>query len=478
MKFCTDENIKIIEDYINKHRDEILSDLMTLVRIPSIKADRVADKPYGHACAKALEASKNLFDENGFETKINTEYGYALAYYGNKQAKSIGIFSHSDVVPVGGEWLMCEPFEPVIRDGHVFGRGCNDNKSGVITALYAAKMIKDLGFNLKNRLVMFVGSNEETGMKDIDAFSRIEKMPDASLVPDAEYPCISGEKSMIDFDITSKKPLESIKKFCGGKAFNIILDDVDAELVYNEKLYEEIKALISQDNRFKVKADENTIFINAKGISKHAAYPEGSVNAAVILADMLCKCDLLCQNDKNILADLSRLVTDYYGAGFGIQHEDCVFGKLTSANGIVSMTEDNCLNAVFNLRFGTSCDFDVTCQKIKKAVENVWNISEIKGSQGYNIEDDSVVLKATEEVYRYISGNADAKAEKCSGGTYARHIKNALPVGTVAPYKLKNLNLPDGHGDVHQPDESLSIEAFFESIKIVTCMIMEIDCVL
>ena len=73
MKFCTDENIKIIEDYINKHRDEILSDLMTLVRIPSIKADRVADKPYGHACAKALEASKNLFDENGFETKINTE---------------------------------------------------------------------------------------------------------------------------------------------------------------------------------------------------------------------------------------------------------------------------------------------------------------------------------------------------------------------------------------------------------------------
>lgn len=475
MKFCCEENIGRIEDYINKNREQILSDLLTLVKIPSVKADALPGKPYGEACAKALEESKSLFDKNGFETKMNTEFGYALAYYGEKNTKSIGLFSHSDVVPVGNDWLTCKPFEPVIADGFVFGRGCNDNKSGVITALYVAKIIKDLGLDLKNRLMVFVGSNEETGMKDIEAFSRLEMMPDASLVPDAEYPCISGEKSMIDFDITSKKPLNSVKKFAGGKAFNIILDDVDAEVVYSEKMFCEIKTLCDGDDRYCIFSDKDTIYIKAKGISKHAAYPEGSVNAAVLMADMLCKCDSLCENDKHILSDLSRLVTDYYGAGFGIQHEDKVFGKLTSANGIVNMTEEGKINAVFNIRFGTSCDFESTSQKIKKAVEEVWDISEIKGSEGYNIEDDSPVLKATEQVYRYLSQNEEAKAEKCSGGTYARHIKNALPVGTVADYKITKPKLPSGHGDVHQPDESLNIEAFFESIKIVTCMIMEID---
>lgn len=477
MQFCTKNNVKAVENYIQQNRENIISDLLKLVRIPSIKGNATADAPYGKECAEVLRQAAELFEINGFKTKINSESGYALSYYGKEDAKDIGVFSHGDVVPVGDDWIKCKPFEPVVENGIVYGRGCNDDKSGIITALYAAKAIKELGFDLKNRLVMFTGSNEETGMKDIEAFAKSEKMPDVSIVPDAEYPCISGEKSMIDFSIESKNALQTVKSFKGGRAFNIILDEVEAVLEHSDTLYNRISESCRNDNRYTVSTDNKMIKVVSKGISKHAAYPEGSVNAAVLMADMLCKCDALCENDRTILADLSRLVTDYYGKGFGIEHNDDVFGKLTCANGIVGMNEGR-ISAVFNVRCGTSCYMNAASDKILDAAKEHWNVSEIKCSEGYNIDEDSEALEVLIETYRHLSGDSKAKDEKCSGGTYARHLKNAMPVGTTVPYITTKCKLPDGHGDVHQPDESLCIDAFLESIKMIICMIMEIDAVI
>ena len=54
--------------------------------------------------------------------------------YGDGE-KSIGIWSHLDVVPVGGYWEH-DPFEPVVEQGYMIARGCQDNKSSAVMALY------------------------------------------------------------------------------------------------------------------------------------------------------------------------------------------------------------------------------------------------------------------------------------------------------------------------------------------------------
>ena len=197
MKFCNSEIVKKVEDYINTHKDEIISDLLDLVRIPSVRSEAKENMPFGEDCYKMLVETKKLFEKNGFESRLGAGNEYEISYYGNNDAKEIGIFSHTDVVPVvASDWLICPPFEPVVKDGYIVGRGCEDDKSGVIEALYCAKIIRDLGFPLKNRLVMVNGAAEETGMEDMEAFAKNERMPDASVVPDAEYPCYTGEKSM------------------------------------------------------------------------------------------------------------------------------------------------------------------------------------------------------------------------------------------------------------------------------------------
>ncbi|MDR2226746.1 MAG: M20 family metallopeptidase [Providencia sp.] len=65
-----------------------------------------------------------------------------IAYLkGRGKGKHLLFNGHIDVVPCGCGWST-EPFEPVIKDGKVFGRGAADMKSGVAAMMYAATLLK------------------------------------------------------------------------------------------------------------------------------------------------------------------------------------------------------------------------------------------------------------------------------------------------------------------------------------------------
>ena len=53
--------------------------------------------PFGRACAEVLEYVKSCWQNNGFDTELHQDGGYLLSYYGEGE-KSIGLFSHADVV--------------------------------------------------------------------------------------------------------------------------------------------------------------------------------------------------------------------------------------------------------------------------------------------------------------------------------------------------------------------------------------------
>ncbi len=49
------------------------------------------------------------------------------------------------LVPAGEGWTVTEPFEPVIKDGKLYGRGTADDKGPAVTALYAMRAVKRTG---------------------------------------------------------------------------------------------------------------------------------------------------------------------------------------------------------------------------------------------------------------------------------------------------------------------------------------------
>lgn len=476
MKILNQEILRKIDAFIENNKEEILNDLLTLVRIPSVQGEASLGAPFGEGNRQMLTETAALYERNGFKSKIEKDGYYALSYYENS-GKTIGIFSHGDVVPADGEWHICPPFEPVIKDGYMFGRGCNDDKSGIIGALYAAKIIKELNLPFKSRLVMYTGTNEETGMEDIKKFAEKETMPDLSLVPDADYPYYYGERSILRYFITNQNKFEAIKDFCGGKVPNIVLGEVKAQIEYSPALFAEIEKLCAENDAITVCKDGETISVKAKGLSAHTGAVDKGINAAKLLADELLKCTALPENDKEILKDVSRFICDGHGKGFGIEHIDSNFGSLICSNGI-ALTENGKIKLSFDIRTGLEFEIEDIKEKVICACGDNWKAEFSRASKGYVMDTDTNIAKSIIETFEYVTGIKGKKPHLISGGTYARELKNAYPIGTINHDIEEPISLPAGHGNYHGPDEKLSIKGFLNAIKILTCILLEADAIL
>ncbi len=468
------ELIGKIDAYLSENRDVILEDLKTLVRIPSILGEAVDGAPFGKACLDVLNKASELFSKAGCDSTV---YGgkYGLASYGGGE-KTIGLFGHCDVVPVGDDWIYTTPFEPIEIDGALIGRGVNDNKSGIVASLTIVKMLDTLGIKLNNKLLCYMGGNEETGMSDLAAFVQEQKMPDLSLVPDGSFPFGYGEKGMCRFWVEAPSAFEKIRSFKGGLAFNVVLDNVTVEFVSDEELYAELNEKTSGDGRYTVEKTGNCIVLRVKGVTRHAAMPEGSVNATWLAADMLKNVKSLPESDRKILQYAAYILDGYYGVNLGIDADDPTFGKLTCVNGMVDISNGK-LRISFDSRFGTVVDNKVLVPQLKKTIGDAGWTFELYGSEnGFLLEQEgNPVFGALRSVYREVSGDMDADGFTLSGGTYARKLKNAYSVGTQVPYKRVKLEMPPGHGSEHQSDEMLCIDAYLEAIKILALMVIECD---
>ena len=70
---------------------------------------------------------------------------------------------HYDVVPPGQGWSL-DPFQPVVRDGRVYGRGASDMKGGIASIIAAVKALVDSGWEPgRGTLELSFTPDEETG---------------------------------------------------------------------------------------------------------------------------------------------------------------------------------------------------------------------------------------------------------------------------------------------------------------------------
>lgn len=436
-----------IHNYIQTHKKKIVEILKELVKIPSVCDEAGENAPFGKECAKVLEFTQELYKKSGFETELDRSGGYLLSYFGEGE-KSIGLFAHADVVPVSDDWIYTKPFEPIEKDGCIIGRGTLDNKSAIVISLYCAKMLKELNIPFNSRLVMFTGANEESGMGDIKNYISKHTPPDFSLVADTGFPAYRGDKGILHFVATSSFPLKEIDDFRGGTAFNIILGEATAK--YKNQVLTE------------------------KGISKHGALPEGSVNAGYLLAKKFLEDEELCKEDKEQIKFVADTLEKYYGEVFGIENNDSVFGKLTCTNGIIK-TSDRKLSLCFDMRYGMSVDIEEAKEKIVEYfAENGWSVEFVRQQNPFCVPEDNIFLLVCLKTYKSFVNAENVSAHINAGGTYAAHLPCAIEIGTSLN-QSKSFNLPSGHGGAHQPDEYINIDGLLSAIELTSLMLLECD---
>lgn len=435
-----------IHSYVVEHKEEIINTLKELIKIPSVRGSSEPYAPFGKECAKALEYTEKLYSENGFETELNRKDGYLLSFFGNG-TETLGLFAHSDVVDVSDDWLYTTPFSPIEKDGYLIGRGVLDDKSAIVISLYCAKMLKELNIPFNSRLVMFTGSNEETGMADIEKYVQNHTAPDFSLVCDTAFPLYRGDKSGMNLWVTMDTKLQDIENFGGGNSMNIILGKASANI--------------------------NGETVTETGISRHSALPEGSENAGYKLAKKLSLRDDICESDKEQMRLLADVLEKYYGEIYGIEYwDEC--GRLTCTNGVIK-TENGKITFGLNMRYGLTADTEQIKNKITSFFfKHNCTVMFEEEKKGYVVTKSNKYVEACLKAYSDFTGDKNPTVYINAGGTYARKLPCAAEIGTTLKWGAPQ-NTPQGHGGAHQSDECINLEGFLEALELTALMIIECD---
>ena len=130
---------KQLEEYFEAHKDEMVEDICTLIRIPSTRQEPRDGMPFGEGPAKVLEAAIKIGCRMGMNV---TDYDHYVATFDlNEKERGLDILAHLDVVPAGDDWTVTKPFEPKMVDGRLYGRGSADDKGPAMAGLWAAKAV-------------------------------------------------------------------------------------------------------------------------------------------------------------------------------------------------------------------------------------------------------------------------------------------------------------------------------------------------
>ena len=145
------------------------AELEELVRIPSVSASGFDPAQVRRSATRITE----LLEESGFSgVRLLEIEGAHPAVYAEipapDGAPTVLLYAHHDVQPPGPaeEWES-SPFEPIIRDGRILGRGAADDKAGVVMHLAA---VRAFGGNVPVGVKVFMEGEEEVGSANLGSF--------------------------------------------------------------------------------------------------------------------------------------------------------------------------------------------------------------------------------------------------------------------------------------------------------------------
>ena len=164
-----------IKKYITENEPKMLEDLFSLIRIPSISA-----KPEHHddmlACAERW--AQLLLEAGADEALVMPSKGNPIVF-GQKivdpDAKTVLVYAHYDVMPAEPlELWKSDPFEPEIRDGHIWARGADDDKGQSFIQVKAFEYLVRNELLQTNVKFIFEGE-EEIGSPSLESFCQEHK---------------------------------------------------------------------------------------------------------------------------------------------------------------------------------------------------------------------------------------------------------------------------------------------------------------
>lgn len=159
-----------VKEYIKENESRFLDELFSLIRIPSISA-KPEHRDDMLACASRWK--ELLLEAGADEAMVMPSQGNPLVYAEKRvssDAPTVLVYAHYDVMPAEPlELWKSDPFEPEVRDGHIFARGADDDKGQSFIQVKAFEYMVRHG-ELKHNVKFIFEGEEEIGSPSLNAF--------------------------------------------------------------------------------------------------------------------------------------------------------------------------------------------------------------------------------------------------------------------------------------------------------------------
>ncbi len=459
-----------IEQYFAEHEQELIEDVKKLVRIPSERGAAQPGMPYGEGTVRALNAALEMAEGYGFAVKNYDNY-VGVADLGPAEA-GLDMLAHLDVVPVADNWTVCDPFDPVVKDGNIYGRGTADDKGPAVAALYAMRCVKELGVELNKRVRWIVGTDEECGSSDIEYYYKQEPEAPMTFSPDAMFPVINLEKGRLSTEITAQygKQTEGaylVSVNCGLKS-NVIPESALAVIAgmtveEAEPVCRAAAERLKMD--FTLSMQEGLLHLASKGAGGHAAFPQGANNALTGMLEVLAALPLV-GGCAEAIRSLHKLFphNDFGGAAIGINMADEVSGDLTISLDMLTADETS-MTATFDSRIPVCGNkenvYDVL---VAQAQANGLTLVPAEMVEPHYVPADSDFIRTLLKAYEDWTGNK-GECFAIGGGTYVHDLKNGVAFGC---------SMPGVDNREHGADEFMVVEHLLMAGKIFTQAIIDL----
>lgn len=459
-----------IKGYIESNFEQIIADVIKIIKIKTVKEEAEEDAPFGKNLKYGLEKTLELARNLGFRTKNLDNYvGYAEIGEGEDY---IAILGHIDVVPEGdvSKWSV-DPYGGEIRDNMLIARGAIDNKGPIVSSLYSLKAILQENPNFNKRVRVIFGTNEESGDEDMKYYLAHEKAPKYAFTPDGRFPVIFSEKGIYTFSFREKINWNEtdVIEIEAGTRSNVVPER--AKLVLKSSLSERIGNDLERVKKlskcnFEVSEDEEKIVVIINGKAAHASSPERGINS--ILGMYLFLNEIL--DEKDSLKNFAKFMATYLqettdGKLLGIDSKNEETGDLTISAGITKRIDDF-ISVKFNIRYPVSTTENTLDSTLNsRAQENGVIFFKENHNPPLYFPKDSILVKTLQDTYREITGR-DEEPAALGGGTYAKLMPNTVAFGP---------NYREFKGNPHSFDECMDLDMLKIGIEIYAKAVLRLS---
>ena len=461
---------------IDNWKNEMVLTLTELLSIQSIQSEPCEGAPFGRGISEALNFMLSLCKGEDFETKDGEGfYGYAdyACVEARESDKMLGIFTHVDVVPSGDGWSE-DPFKACVKEGNIIARGSMDDKGPLIAAFYALKALKETKIKLNSKIRLFFGCDEESSFSCISKYVKTERIPDFTVVADANYPVTYAEKGLLSFEMSQKflspNPSNIVLTFLrGGEKENIVPGSCEALLKVEDTgrqdIWEKYNLFGFKDRMELEEKEKDILCLKTRGIKAHASLAKEGLSAISLMMMFL---DTL--NMRGDVGDFCKFYTSEVGlkcdgSVLGIGIHDTRSEEISVNLGLVEYRGEE-IKFKIDIRYPHWMTSNKIMENIKALLDSKKiQIKDISDFLPMHCPKDSFLVQTLLRVYNgyYLSNEEPVSI---GSSTYAHNMPNAVAFGPNHPGQIKL---------AHKADEYIEIQNLIDTTKLYARAIIALD---